>query len=90
MLPPYASQIELAREKMSVPKRKRRQALGTKFERGLTLNASELTGTKELIVIYPRANYFELARALYFGLKGGGQILQQSLECHEVPTVLTN
>ena len=43
LLPPYVSQLELTQEKKSLPRKRRREALEEKCDKGFTVNASCLT-----------------------------------------------
>ena len=43
LLPPYVSQLELTREEKSLPRKRRREALEEKCDKGFTVNASCLT-----------------------------------------------
>ncbi|CAM9915693.1 unnamed protein product, partial [Ectocarpus fasciculatus] len=66
LLPHFVSRLELTPEEKSLPRKKRREALDAKCERGVVVNATELIDLMSSIVKYPRANYFELVCALSF------------------------
>ncbi|CAM9687992.1 unnamed protein product, partial [Laminaria digitata] len=66
ILPPYVSKLELTPEEKSIPRKRRREALEAKCEKGITVNASDLIDLMRAIIRYPRAHYFELACALSF------------------------
>ena len=66
LLPDYVSRLELTPEEKSIPRKKRREALEARCERGFVVNATELLDLMSSIIKYPRANYFELVCALSF------------------------
>ena len=66
LLPTHVSQLELTPEEKSLPRKKRREALEARCERGFVVNATELLDLMSSIIKYPRANYFELVCALSF------------------------
>ncbi|CAN0559404.1 unnamed protein product, partial [Ectocarpus sp. 12 AP-2014] len=66
LLPDFVSRLELTPEEKSLPRKKRRDALEARCERGVVVNATELIDLMSSIIKYPRANYFELVCALSF------------------------
>ncbi|CAN0385782.1 unnamed protein product, partial [Ectocarpus sp. 13 AM-2016] len=66
LLPSHVSQLEVSQDEKSIPRKKRREALEARCERGVVVHATELLDLMSSIVKYPRTNYFELVCALSF------------------------